>query len=92
MRVTNPNNKDIVEVWINPDGTTITQKLNGEKIIQLPNGQCEIHTKEHKRREYPDGTIKFVFPDGSQETRYSNGRVRVKDKTGKLVKDFGELV
>ena len=40
-----------------------------------------------QRREYPDGTLKILYPDGIQETRYSNGRVRVKDKEGKLIMD-----
>lgn len=31
--------------------------------------------------------VKMVFPDGSQETRYSNGRVRLKNKDGKLIMD-----
>lgn len=60
---------------------------SGERILLLPNGQKEIHSNSHKRREYPDGTVKIVFPDGSQETRYSNGRVRLKNKEGKLIMD-----
>ncbi|KAF5290059.1 hypothetical protein FQA39_LY14840 [Lamprigera yunnana] len=70
-----------------PDGTT-THITNGERIIILPNGQKEIHTDLHKRREYPDGTMKILYPDGVQETRYANGRVRMKDKFGKLIMDL----
>ena len=40
-----------------------------------------------QRREYPDGTVKTLFNDGRQETRYANGRTRVKDKDGNLVHD-----
>ncbi len=40
-----------------------------------------------QRREYPDGTVKILFNDGRQETRYANGRVRAKDKDGNLVRD-----
>jgi centromere protein J len=32
-----------------------------------------------------DGTIKIWYPDGSQETRYSNGRYRIKDKDGEVI-------
>ena len=40
-----------------------------------------------QRREYPDGTVKIVYENGKQETHYSSGRVRIKDKTGKLLHD-----
>jgi centromere protein J len=29
----------------------------------------------------------MVYPDGIQETRYANGRIRVKDKHGNLIMD-----
>ncbi|KOX76822.1 Centromere protein J [Melipona quadrifasciata] len=76
-----------VEVSFPDDGTLIKILTNGEKILTLPNGQCEIHTDTHKRREYPDGTIKLIYLDGTQETRYSNGRIRFKDKDGNLIRD-----
>ncbi|XP_076767125.1 spindle assembly abnormal 4 [Xylocopa sonorina] len=75
------------EKWTLPDGTLIQILTNGEKVLTLPNGQREVHTKTHKRREYPDGTIKLIHLDGTQETRYSNGRVRLKDKDGNLLMD-----
>ncbi|KAK1121831.1 hypothetical protein K0M31_010143 [Melipona bicolor] len=78
---------DGTEKWTLPDGTLIKILTNGEKILTLPNGQCEIHTDTHKRREYPDGTIKLIYLDGTQETRYSNGRIRFKDKDGNLIRD-----
>ncbi|XP_043516739.1 centromere protein J [Frieseomelitta varia] len=78
---------DGTEKWTLPDGTLIQILTNGEKILTLPNGQCEIHTSTHKRREYPDGTIKLIYLDGTQETRYSNGRIRFKDKDGNLIRD-----
>ncbi|PSN35696.1 hypothetical protein C0J52_10191 [Blattella germanica] len=76
------------EEWVFQDGlmVKVDTKL-GEKVLLLPNGQREVHTREHMRREYPDGTVKILYPDGIQETRYSNGRIRVKDKDGKLVMD-----
>ncbi|OAD62354.1 Centromere protein J [Eufriesea mexicana] len=78
---------DGVEKWTLPDGTLIQILTNGERILTLPNGQREIHTNSHKRREYPDGTIKLIYLDGTQETRYSNGRIRLKDKDGNLLMD-----
>jgi len=31
-----------------PDGTVARTFINGDKILTLPNGQREIHTKAHK--------------------------------------------
>ncbi|XP_017786938.1 PREDICTED: RING finger protein PFF0165c [Nicrophorus vespilloides] len=78
---------DGTENVVYPDGSVVTVNANKEKVLLLPNGQKEIHTKEHKRREYPDGTVKILYPDGLQETRYSNGRIRMKDKDGNLLMD-----
>ncbi|XP_011256726.1 centromere protein J [Camponotus floridanus] len=78
---------DGTEKWSLPDGTVAQTFINGDKILTLSNGQREIHTKEHKRREYPDGTVKIVYADGTQETRYSSGRKRLKDKDGNLLMD-----
>ncbi|KAK4878519.1 hypothetical protein RN001_011025 [Aquatica leii] len=69
-----------------PDGTIVNIQ-DDKRTITLPNGQKEVHTEDYKRREYPDGTVKTVYPDGTQETRYVNGRVRLKDKYGKLIMD-----
>jgi centromere protein J len=46
-----------------------------------------VHTADYKRREYPDGTVKTVFSDGRQETRYPTGRLRIKDKDGNVLSD-----
>ena len=40
-----------------------------------------------QKREYPDGTVKIVYEDGRQETRYSSGRIRKKDTHGNLIFD-----
>lgn len=40
-----------------------------------------------QKREYPDGTVKIMYIDGLQETRYSNGRIRLKNKDGVLISD-----
>lgn len=51
------------------------------------NGQKEVHTAQFKRREYPDGTVKTVYCNGRQETKYSTGRVRIKDEDGNIILD-----
>lgn len=75
------------EESIFPDGTIITSQIDGNKIIEFDNGQRELHTPQFKRREYPDGTIKTVYTNGQQETKYASGRVRVKDKDGNVIMD-----
>ena len=32
-----------------------------------------------QKRIYPDGTVKILYEDGRQETRYANGRVRYRE-------------
>lgn len=39
---------DGTEKWTLPDGTVAQTFTNGDKILVLPNGQREVHTKEHK--------------------------------------------
>lgn len=39
---------DGVNKWALPDGTIAETFPNGDKILSLPNGQCEIHTVDHK--------------------------------------------
>ncbi len=70
-----------------PNGTIIKVDDKGNKIIEYPNKQREIHTKEFKRREYPDGSIKTVYSNGISETVYSNGRIRIKDSLGNILDD-----
>lgn len=82
--------------FIYPDGSeethltngTIIRVSHGEKVIQYANNLKEVHTNEFKRREYPDGSVKTVFiTNGMSETRYANGRIRVKDASGNLISD-----
>ena len=40
-----------------------------------------------KKKDFLDGTVKYVYKDGSQETQYPSGRIRIKDAQGNLVKD-----
>ncbi|KAI5696084.1 hypothetical protein M8J75_007908 [Diaphorina citri] len=84
--------KDGNEVWRFEDGPVETVEILGDqRILKLRNGQKEIHTREYKRREFPDGAVKLVYPDGIQETRYPNGRIRLKDDQGNLIMDSHEM-
>ncbi|XP_048197630.1 centromere protein J [Perognathus longimembris pacificus] len=75
------------EESIFPDGTVVRVQRDGNKIIEFNNGQREFHTAQFKRREYPDGTVKTVYMNGHQETKYPSGRVRVKDRDGNVLVD-----
>uniref|UniRef100_A0A8C2SUF4 Uncharacterized LOC107311474 n=1 Tax=Coturnix japonica TaxID=93934 RepID=A0A8C2SUF4_COTJA len=70
-----------------PDGTVVKVEKNGDKLVVFSNGQKEFHTAQFKRREYPDGTIKTVYFNGRQETKYLSGRVRIKDEEGNIILD-----
>uniref|UniRef100_A0A8V0XNM4 Centromere protein J C-terminal domain-containing protein n=1 Tax=Gallus gallus TaxID=9031 RepID=A0A8V0XNM4_CHICK len=70
-----------------PDGTIVKVEKNGDKLVVFSNGQKEFHTAQFKRREYPDGTIKTVYCNGRQETKYLSGRVRIKDEEGNIILD-----
>lgn len=87
IKIIDPTLKDVAEQWTYPDGIKVHVYKNEDRILFLHNGQREVHTKTHKRREYPDGAVKIVYNDGSQETRFPNGRIRLKDKDGKLIRD-----
>uniref|UniRef100_A0A3Q1F9Y4 Centromere protein J-like n=1 Tax=Acanthochromis polyacanthus TaxID=80966 RepID=A0A3Q1F9Y4_9TELE len=65
------------------DGTVI-HLSSGEKMVDFPNGQREVHTSQYKRREYPDGTVKIIYPSGQQETKYASGRVHIRTVKGDL--------
>lgn len=43
---------DGTEKWTLADGTVAQTFANGDKILILPNGQREVHTKEHKVNRY----------------------------------------
>ncbi|XP_075983380.1 spindle assembly abnormal 4 [Anticarsia gemmatalis] len=87
VRYFDPKNEHVREEWRFPDGAALTVAANGERRIVFTNGQVEVHAKDHKRREFPDGTVKLVYNDGTSETRYASGRVRIKDKHGNLIMD-----
>ncbi|KAL6486549.1 hypothetical protein MHYP_G00059410 [Metynnis hypsauchen] len=69
------------------DGTVVKLSKNREKTVEFPNGQREIHTPQYKQRVYPDGTVKTVFLNGRQETKYSSGRVCLKNNEGVIITD-----
>ncbi|KAK3919069.1 Centromere protein J, partial [Frankliniella fusca] len=71
------------------NGISVEKLPNGNTVILLPNGEKELHTNEYMRKDFLDGTVKFIYKDGSQETRYPSGRIRIKDSHGNLIKDTG---
>ncbi|KAI8442162.1 hypothetical protein MSG28_005770 [Choristoneura fumiferana] len=87
VRYFDPKNEHVREEWRFPDGATLTVAASGDRRVVFANGQVEVHTRDHKRREFPDGTVKLLYNDGTSETRYASGRVRIKDKHGNLIMD-----
>ncbi|XP_047538376.1 centromere protein J [Vanessa atalanta] len=87
IRYYDPKNEHVREEWRFPDGASLTVSATGEQRIVFANGQVEVHAKDHKRREFPDGSVKLVYNDGTAETRYASGRIRIKDKHGNLIMD-----
>ncbi|KAH9637551.1 hypothetical protein HF086_010196 [Spodoptera exigua] len=67
VRYFDPKNEHVREEWRFPDGAALTVSASGEQRIVFSNGQVE-------RREFPDGTVKLVYSDGTSETRYASGR------------------
>ena len=82
---------------VTPSGEVTIEHPNGQREIHTRQFKvksmlmdCDVISFDGlkcQRREYPDGTVKTVFTDGRQETRYACGRVRVKDGFGQLVVD-----
>ncbi|XP_045454271.1 centromere protein J [Melitaea cinxia] len=87
IRYFDPKNEHVREEWRFPDGSFLTVSANGEQRIVFANGQVEVHAEDHKRREFPDGSVKLIYNDGTAETRYASGRIRIKDKHGNLIMD-----
>ncbi|CAF1039542.1 unnamed protein product, partial [Adineta steineri] len=67
------------------DGTIISIKTNGEKLIQHPDQTKEVHTDTYKRKLFPNGSILTVFNTGEQEIRYANGKIKIKDAHGNII-------
>ncbi|KRY91451.1 Centromere protein J [Trichinella pseudospiralis] len=69
------------------DGTTVEKAADGTEVVHFVDGSKEVRHKDYLRREFPCGDVKFKYSDGTEETRYASGRVRVKDKHGKVIRD-----
>lgn len=70
------------------DGSVVKKSADGKcTTITWPSGQKEERTEEYVKRIYTNGTVKIMYKDGSEETRYFNGRIRRKDRNGLLVDD-----
>ena len=53
---------------------------NGARIYTTyPDGVIELVTEDVVSKLYKNGIIKMTFPDGSEETRWPNGQIRLKD-------------
>uniref|UniRef100_A0A5S6QMG6 Centromere protein J C-terminal domain-containing protein n=1 Tax=Trichuris muris TaxID=70415 RepID=A0A5S6QMG6_TRIMR len=69
------------------DGTVAERDLDGTETFSFKDGSKEIRHKDYVRRDFPNGDVKFKHADGTEETRYANGRLRVKDPNGKVIRD-----
>ena len=70
------------------DGTVRKKTADGNKtVIWNPSGFVDTLTTEYKKRDFDDGTCKIVFKDGTNETRYPSGRVRIKNAKGEVIHD-----
>ncbi|OUM61758.1 hypothetical protein PIROE2DRAFT_62308 [Piromyces sp. E2] len=75
------------EVSFFPDGTKQKINSNGSKIVEFSDGSKEITTKEYRQRIQQDGVTKTIYSNGIQVTQYPNGRVRIKDEKGNVMRD-----
>lgn len=44
-----------------------------------PDGIIELVTNDMTSKLYPNGIIKMTFANGTQETRWPDGKIRIKD-------------
>ncbi|XP_042903346.1 centromere protein J isoform X2 [Parasteatoda tepidariorum] len=78
---------DGTEVIKSADGMQRMLKPDGTDILYWENGEREIRTSTYKKREFADGSVRILYINGRRETRYTNGRIRVKDKDGRILFD-----
>lgn len=83
-RIIHPNGSEELTM---SDGTIIRLTPDGTEVVIMPNGEREIRSKEFTRREYRSGIVKTIYLDGTQETRYPNGRLRIKDRFSNVIVD-----
>lgn len=68
-----------------PDGMVQQITENGARVYTTyPDGVIELVTEEMVSKLYKNGIIKMNFPDGSEETRWPNGQIRLKDSQGHI--------
>ncbi|CAG2167578.1 unnamed protein product [Oppiella nova] len=84
QRIINPDGSEEV---LMTDGTVWRIHADGSEVLEFANGDREIRTDNYKRREYSNGNIKTLYSDGTEETRYICGRLRIKDRFGNLMVD-----
>ncbi|KAI9099411.1 T-complex protein 10 C-terminus-domain-containing protein [Phlyctochytrium arcticum] len=70
-----------------PDGRIQRVDKQGKKTLEHPSGTREIFHGGYRTKHFADGTIREVKPDGTQETRWIDGRVRIKDSQGHVLYD-----
>lgn len=65
-----------------------TEKIDakGDKFIHYPDGQQRI-IRSNKKEEtrFPDGTLYFIFPNGTERIQYVNGDVEIKTDTYRVI-------
>lgn len=49
------------EETVFPDGTVQRITAEGDRTIEFPNGQREVHTANYKKRRYPDGLYELFL-------------------------------
>ena len=69
---------DGTEVFHYPDGTVAYRRLTGEEVLEFSNGQIEYHGPHFNKREYPNGSYRIDYNDGIVETKYPNGKIKIK--------------
>ena len=84
IKRTSSNGEENIEFT---DGTVVKVFPNGDKFVSLPDGEKEEHTREYRKRIMPDGTERILHKDGRVETRYKDGRAKVKNNAGVVIED-----
>lgn len=70
-----------------PDGK-ITRTTSRGKIIEYADGTREEHHGGEKLKFYTNGMIKRVMEDGTMETRWPDGQIRVKNSKGVILHEY----